>query len=70
MKFKNVRLWIAGKVLGDIPYMKNITFYQTVCLDLDSDFAAEKCTVNLNHSIRINNIDGFNFDFYEKNLIK
>lgn len=46
---EKLRVWLARKLLGKIPYMTNVTFYQTVCLDINSGIMSDNCTVELGH---------------------
>lgn len=63
-----LRVWLARKLLGKIPYMTNITFYQTVCLDISADTMANNCTVEFGHGkpwfVKKDRI-GFVIDYYK-----
>jgi len=69
MNFKKIRFWFARKLIGNSPYISNVTFYQTVCIDINSDVHLNSVCVELGHSIKWKSEKdgtGFNFDFYKK----
>tara|TARA_B110000008_G_scaffold279562_1_gene327219 strand:- start:683 stop:910 length:228 start_codon:yes stop_codon:yes gene_type:complete len=64
-----LRMWLVGKLLGDKPYINNVTFYQTVCLDIDCGITISGGGVELGHDIPWKNSKdgiGFYFDLYKK----
>ena len=69
--FNKFRVWLAGKLLGRTPYIKNVTFYQTVCLDSNCGIIMDGVRVNLNHDLnwksRCDGM-GFVFDRYRDHL--
>jgi len=59
-----IRLWLAGKLIGSTAYIKNVTFYQTVCLDIKDPTHLNNCKIDLGHEIPWKNkSDGFGFSF-------
>jgi hypothetical protein len=67
----NLRMWIADKLIGKASYIKNVKFYQTVCLDLESKVHLNNVDVKLGHDIEWKckkSSIGFYFEFYEQNL--
>lgn len=70
---KKLRMWLADKLIGSTPHIKNVTFYQTICLDMGSGVYINGVSVELDHDIAwIGKKDGrgFNFDFYKEAVDK
>jgi hypothetical protein len=49
---RKLRIWLVNKIIGEIPYINNVKFYQTVCLDIDSRVYVKSAVVELGHSIK------------------
>ena len=65
---KKFRMWLADKLIGTTPYIKNVTFYQTICLDINAGVQLNGCSVHLGHDIAWKGKKdgcGFNFGFYK-----
>ncbi len=70
---KKIRLWLVNKIIGQIPYINNVTFYQTVCLDIDSGVYVKSANVELGHDIKWQNKKddiAFYLDTYELSIKK
>jgi len=66
-----LRIWLASRLLGKTPYIKNVTFYQTVCIDISSCVHIVDSEVNLGHDIKWkgeNDRVGFNFYRYSESI--
>jgi hypothetical protein len=70
---KKLRLWLASKLIGNTQYMKNVVFYQTVCLDMNANTVVEKVNIKLGHDLEWVGKEkgiGLYFNDYEESVIK
>ena len=70
-RLKKARIWLACKILGNTPLINNVTFYQTVCLDMDAGININGGGCNQKHELRwVGKCEGigFKFDYYEDSI--
>ena len=71
MNIEKIRMWLVYKLLGNTPLISGVTFYQTICVDIDSGININNVEVKCQHKLdwmgKREGI-GIYFDYYENSI--